>query len=91
MHWWPAILGVFLLALAAVPIVALRKPVHITKTDVLGNETSEYRRLRPGGQVAVVAVSLTIATFGALTLAGAIPWTDERVPDEQGLRVLASC
>lgn len=86
MRWFHAIAGLFLVTWAVAFTFSLRSPMQIT-TNYLGNETIEYRRLRPREQLLVVAGILLAGTLGGLLLAGAIPWTDERVPEERLLQV----
>jgi hypothetical protein len=89
MHWWPAFFGTFLLVWAIGFAFMLRSPMSITTTDLRGNQKTEYRRLRPGGQLLLAGGILLATAFGCCLLAGAIPWIDERVPDERLLPLLA--
>jgi hypothetical protein len=90
-RWWSAIFGIFLLAWAVGFAFGLRKPWEISTTDAAGNETTEYRRLRPREQLLLAAGILVAGVFGGLLLAGAIPWIDERVPEERLLLFLGVC
>jgi hypothetical protein len=87
-RWWSAIFGILLLIWAVAFAAGLRQPMEVTRTDARGNETVEYRRLRPREQIAVAGGIIVAGVLGALLLAGAVPWTDERVPEERLLAVL---
>jgi hypothetical protein len=89
-HWWPAIGGGFLLLLSAAFLAGLRRSWDVTVTDPWGNVTADHRPLRPLERIAVVVISLSTGAFGVLLLAGAVPWSAERVPTERLLPALVA-